>query len=210
MLVAPAARGLFSRAITGSGPCSFPLPELSASEATGSTFTQTVGCQKSDATETVACLRQLSADDVLAKQPSAAELLASPSGLTAFFPNVDGKLIPQQTVTALNILGGAPLMAADYPSKITATAKALAGQNGRRRGPSRATDSERIPAERVHQRRSSAGHGAGRRYVLVPGADHRPAAVGPGSDLCVRVRGSRRAHDAASTGELPVRRHAHR
>lgn len=157
MLVVPDARGLFSQAITESGPCSFPLPALSASEANGSMFTQAAGCQKTSANETVACLRQLSTADVLAKQPTSAELLASPTGLTAFFPNVDGKLIPQQTVTALtlgqfnrvpvivgtnrdegslfialtyDILGGAPLTAADYPKKIADTAKALAGQTG--------------------------------------------------------------------------------
>lgn len=128
-----------------------------SSHSTGSQFTAATGCKKESAAETVACLRKLSTQEVLANQPSSAERLAEPTGLTAFFPNVDGKLIPQQTASALalgqfhrvpviigttrdegslfialsfDLSAGAPLKAGDYPAKIAATAKALAAQSG--------------------------------------------------------------------------------
>lgn len=155
LLVAPSANGLFQRALTESGPCGFPLPTLAAAQTIGTTFTNAVGCANSSAATVVSCLRSLSTSEVLANQPSAAALLASPSGLTAFFPNVDGKIIPQQPETAIafgqfnkvpviegtnkdegrlfialafDLLRGSPLTAAEYPAQIQAAAAAITQQ----------------------------------------------------------------------------------
>jgi para-nitrobenzyl esterase len=153
LLVAPSAAGLFDRAIMESGPCAFPFPTLAAAEAGGTSFTEQAGC--SGAADPLACLRALSTQDVLDKQPSSADLLASPAGLTAFFPNVDGAVFPQQPETALtsgeythvpvlegtnadegrlfvaltyDLARGTPLTSDEYPQKVNATAAVFAQQ----------------------------------------------------------------------------------
>lgn len=154
LLSAPSAAGLFQRAITQSGPCSFPLPTREVSEASGAKFIQKVGCERSSAQETVDCLRQLDVQTVLNNQTSAGELLSSPTALTQFFPNVDGVVIPQQPVQALTLnqynrvpvivgtnrdegtmfvalafdLLEGPLLAAEYPAQIQMVAETVVQQ----------------------------------------------------------------------------------
>lgn len=155
LLVAPSANGLFRRALSESGPCAFPLPTSEQAEARGDAFVQSVGCANASAAETVSCLRQLSVEAVLANQPQASELVAGPTGLTAFFPNVDGAVIPQQPMNAIalglfnrvpvvlgtnrdegtafialafDLLNGQPLRAEEYPTQLTRVADALLAQ----------------------------------------------------------------------------------
>lgn len=150
-LVRPSAAGLFSRVILESGPCAFPFPALSNTESGGSTFTNKAGCSRATAQDTVKCLRELTTEQVLDAQPTSAEL-TSPSGLTTFFPTVEGVVIPQQPQQALSsgsmmrvpVLSGtnyeegrlfvalafdlerkSPLTSQEYPDQIAATAKTL-------------------------------------------------------------------------------------
>jgi para-nitrobenzyl esterase len=99
-IVSPLASGLFQRAITESGPCATPLPTLAGAEAQGATIVSALACNDSTNAATVACLRSLSVNSILAEEDSitAAANLAS---LAAFFPNVDGVVIPQEPVLAL-------------------------------------------------------------------------------------------------------------
>jgi para-nitrobenzyl esterase len=99
-IVSPKGAGLFRRAITESGPCGIPLPTLAGAQASGATMVSALGCGASTNAETVACLRNASVDSILAEQAnitSAASLLS----LAAFFPNVDGQLIPQQPILSV-------------------------------------------------------------------------------------------------------------
>jgi para-nitrobenzyl esterase len=99
-IVSPQGAGLFRRAITESGPCGVPLPTLAGAQASGATIVSALGCGDSTNPETVACLRNASVDAILAEQAnitSAASLLS----LAAFFPNVDGLLIPQQPILSV-------------------------------------------------------------------------------------------------------------
>jgi para-nitrobenzyl esterase len=155
LLTAPSAAGLFQRAISESGPCSFPLPARAISEASGTTFIEAVGCNRSTDAETVACLRGLDVQTVLDSQTPSSELLSNPSALTQFFPNVDGVVIPQQPVLALalnqynhvpvilgtnrdegtlfvalafDLLSNEPLRAAEYPTQIASAADAVMQQ----------------------------------------------------------------------------------
>jgi len=154
-LVRPSSEGLFSRVILQSGPCAFPLPALSNSERVGSDITQKAGCTRGTSEETVACLRSLSAEELLRAQPASSELFASPAGLTAFFPTVEGVVVPRQPQEALAtgqflrvpVLSGTnadegrlfvalafdlqrdkPLTAEEYPDRIRATAQTLVEQ----------------------------------------------------------------------------------
>ncbi|HKU36522.1 MAG TPA: carboxylesterase family protein [Polyangiales bacterium] len=155
LLVAPSANGLFRRALSESGPCSFPLPTREQAEAKGQEFVQAVGCASDSAAEGAACLRQLSVEAVLANQTPTSELLGSPTGLTEFFPNVDGQLLPQQPMSAIalgafnrvpivlgtnrnegtlfvalafDLLNGQPLSAEQYPQQLERTAQAVLAQ----------------------------------------------------------------------------------
>jgi para-nitrobenzyl esterase len=99
-IVSPKGTGLFRHAITESGPCGIPLPTLAGAQASGATMVSALGCGASSNAETVACLRNASVDAILAEQAnitSAASLLS----LAAFFPNVDGLLIPQQPILSV-------------------------------------------------------------------------------------------------------------
>jgi para-nitrobenzyl esterase len=134
-LASPTARGLFSRAITESGPCTEPLPTLATAEANGAAFGASLGCT------TAACLRSLSVPQILA---AAAAIPISISNILSFSPNVGGNILPNQLQTAL-LLGrynhvpiiegtnhdegtlfvalaydyqGHPLTAAEYPSAV--------------------------------------------------------------------------------------------
>jgi len=102
-IVSPVVKGLFSGAISESGPCAEPLPTLASAETQGATIVAALGCNDSSNAATVACLRGLSVSSILAEQGNITNA-ASLASLAAFFPNVDGVLIPQQPATAL-ILG---------------------------------------------------------------------------------------------------------
>jgi para-nitrobenzyl esterase len=155
LLTAPTAAGLFQRAISESGPCSFPLPTRAASEASGTKFIEAVGCNGGTDADTVECLRQLDVQAVLESQTPASQLLSNPTALTQFFPNVDGAVIPQQPVLALalnqynhvpvilgtnrdegtlfvalafDLLSNEPLRAAEYPTQIAIAADAVMQQ----------------------------------------------------------------------------------
>jgi para-nitrobenzyl esterase len=155
LLTAPTAAGLFQRAISESGPCSFPLPTRAAAEASGTKFIEAVGCNGGTDADTVACLRQLDVQAVLESQTPASQLLSNPTALTQFFPNVDGGVIPQQPVLALalnqynhvpvivgtnrdegtlfvalafDLLSNEPLRAAEYPTQIAIAADAVMQQ----------------------------------------------------------------------------------
>jgi para-nitrobenzyl esterase len=95
-VVSPAGAGLFQRAISESGPCAFPLPTQAGAEDLGATIVTALGCSGA----TVACLRAVPVDQILAKQGN---VLSVPgfSSIFDFFPNVDGVVIPEQPVLAL-------------------------------------------------------------------------------------------------------------
>jgi para-nitrobenzyl esterase len=99
-VVSPSGAGLFQRAITESGPCAEPLPTLAGAETSGATIVNALGCNDSTSAATVACLRGLSVNAILAEQNNVTAA-ASLSSLAAFFPNVDGVFIPQEPVLAL-------------------------------------------------------------------------------------------------------------
>jgi para-nitrobenzyl esterase len=99
-IVSPRGAGLFQRAITESGPCGEPLPSLAGAQASGDAMVSALGCAESSDAASVNCLRSLPTADILAEQST----ITSASNLTslvAFFPNVDGVLIPQQPILSL-------------------------------------------------------------------------------------------------------------
>jgi para-nitrobenzyl esterase len=99
-IVSPQGAGLFQRAITESGPCGEPLPSLAGAQASGAAIVSSLGCAESSDAASVACLRSLSTAAILAEQ-STITSESSIASLAAFFPNVDGVLIPQQPILSL-------------------------------------------------------------------------------------------------------------
>jgi len=99
-IVAPQGAGLFQRAITESGPCGEPLPSLAGAQASGDAIVSALGCAESSDAASVACLRSLPTATILAEQSNITSA-ASLTSLAAFFPNVDGDLIPQQPILSL-------------------------------------------------------------------------------------------------------------
>jgi para-nitrobenzyl esterase len=85
-LVSPGARRLFQRAIVESGAYRLNLPGLATAESQGTAFAAAVGC----ASQTAACLRALTVEQVLAGE--------NPAG---YVTNVDGRVIPQSIDAAL-------------------------------------------------------------------------------------------------------------
>jgi para-nitrobenzyl esterase len=149
-VVSPSSAGLFARAITESGPCSSALPTKSAAEVEGAGIAAALGCSQSSSAAVVSCLRALTVPQILTIQ-NAITSQNSIGSLTAFFPNVDGVLIPQEPVMSLllgkfnrvpllmgtnhdeghlfiavdfdlNSLAG-PLTAAEYPTAVAAVAE---------------------------------------------------------------------------------------
>ncbi|HEU5367578.1 MAG TPA: carboxylesterase/lipase family protein [Ktedonobacterales bacterium] len=143
-IASPGARGLFQRAITESGPCTFTLPTLASAEQSGATFAASLGCAQQVAAEQTACLRSLNVQQILAQQPAGFNVGGTGS-LLAFGPNIDGSVIPQAPTNALltgaynhvpvlegtnqtegrlfialafDLLGGGPLTAAQYPTAV--------------------------------------------------------------------------------------------
>lgn len=156
-VLSPSSAGLFSGAITESGPCSSALPTKSEAEAEGAGIAAALGCSQSSSAAAVSCLRALTVPQILAVQ-NAITSQSSIASLTAFFPNVDGVLIPQEPVLSLlfgqfnhvpllmgtnhdegrlfvaldfdlNPLAG-PLTAAEYPTAVAAIAAAAAAEGG--------------------------------------------------------------------------------
>jgi para-nitrobenzyl esterase len=156
-VVSPSSAGLFARAITESGPCSSTLPTKSEAEAEGAGIAAALGCSQSTSAAVVSCLRALTVPQILAVQ-NAITSENSIASLTAFFPNVDGVLIPQEPVLSLlfgqfnhvpllmgtnhdegrlfiaidfdlNPLAG-PLTAAEYPTAVAAIAAAAVAEGG--------------------------------------------------------------------------------
>lgn len=157
-IVSPAASGLFQRAISESGPCAIPEPTLAGAETQGAAIVANLGCNDAtDAATAVACLRRVSIRTILAAQ-NAITSAASLSSLAAFFPNVDGVIIPLQPIEAL-VLGeynhvpmiegtnhdegrlfvalafdlnpeAGPLTAAEYPAAVQSVAATLVTESG--------------------------------------------------------------------------------
>ena len=99
-IVSPKGAQLFQRAITESGPCGEPLPTLAGAQSSGDAIVSALGCAESSDAANVACLRSLSTAAILAEQSNITSA-SSLTSLVAFFPNVDGALIPQQPILSL-------------------------------------------------------------------------------------------------------------
>jgi para-nitrobenzyl esterase len=99
-IVSPKASGLFQRAISESGPCAEPLPELAGAESSNQAIVSGLGCADSTAAETAACLRGASVSAILAEQSTITNA-ASLASLAAFFPVVDGDFIPEEPILSI-------------------------------------------------------------------------------------------------------------
>lgn len=109
LLTAPAARGLFQRVIVQSGNCGWDPPSLASGLAQGDRVTAAAGCV--NATDRRACLRALSAAQLLAAVPP----VSDPANLLdgeSFGPMVDGFVLPEAPGRAIAAGNGAavPLM----------------------------------------------------------------------------------------------------
>jgi para-nitrobenzyl esterase len=100
LLAAPAAKGLFEKAIVESLPCATLFPSVTTEEAKGAAIATRVGCAGTSAT-VVSCLRNASVSTILN-----AENLDS-SGALPFFPSAGGTDIPNQP---RQYLGSVPTM----------------------------------------------------------------------------------------------------
>ena len=99
-IVSPQGARLFQRAITESGPCGEPLPSLAGAQTSGAAIVSALGCAESSDAASVACLRSVPTAAILAEQGNITSA-SSLTSLAAFFPNVDGVLIPQQPILSL-------------------------------------------------------------------------------------------------------------
>jgi para-nitrobenzyl esterase len=99
-VVSPTAAGLFERGISESGPCSTNFPTQAAAETEGAGIAAALACTQPSSSAVVACLRALTVPQILAVQ-NAITSQDSIASLTAFFPSVDGVLIPAEPVVAL-------------------------------------------------------------------------------------------------------------
>ncbi len=97
-MVSPLARGLFHKAISQSGPCSFLVtpqrdlpaaPLLESAEGLARRFAREAGCES---TPTAACLRALPLDRVIAAAPTPVELTRFGA---RYQPNIDGHVLPE-------------------------------------------------------------------------------------------------------------------
>ena len=141
LIASPAARGLFKRAILESGTCAAggsgsnataPVSTLGAAEAAGQTFAASVGC--GEATTQLSCLRKLPASKLIAGELSAtwgvntgpAVLPISPAAAWAKgrinrVPVLVGTTHDEyrfRTFVNVDLLGGGPLTAATYATRI--------------------------------------------------------------------------------------------
>ena len=100
-IASPDAHGLFQRAITESGPCTFPLPTLASVENSDATLAANLGCTQQVAAQQTACLRALSTQQILTAQPTGFNVGNSSGSILPFSPNVDGSVLPQSVTNAL-------------------------------------------------------------------------------------------------------------
>ncbi len=96
-LASPRSAGLFHKAIIQSGSCERPWVELSRAQAQGDVFAEALGCGEASE-DSLPCMRDASAEDVLAALPPAPNFGFSPSaGVTAdWFPILDGYFFDEQ------------------------------------------------------------------------------------------------------------------
>ncbi|XP_066289216.1 fatty acyl-CoA hydrolase precursor, medium chain-like [Branchiostoma lanceolatum] len=99
LVLSPLANGLFHRAISQSGtaPSAQPIPNPLAAATVQA---EEVGCHHQDVKAMMSCLRQKPFQDIVASALSVAKKMGSFSS-TAFAPVVDGHLIPDQALVAL-------------------------------------------------------------------------------------------------------------
>lgn len=100
-IASPTARGLFQRAITESGPCTFPLPTLASVQSSDATLAANLGCAQQVATQQTACLRALTPQQIVAAQPVGFTIGSNSSSILPFSPNVDGSVLPLSLTNAL-------------------------------------------------------------------------------------------------------------
>lgn len=96
-LAAPAARGLFARAILQSAPCAVPLLSKETADRNGSTALAEVGC--AGAADQAGCLREVGVDDLVALLP---DFSVPPARRPDRWGPVAGtSYLPEQPITAL-------------------------------------------------------------------------------------------------------------
>ncbi|WP_231511392.1 carboxylesterase/lipase family protein [Chondromyces apiculatus] len=93
-LTSPRSRGLFQRAILESGPCNLVSDEASAMEH-GAMLVEALGCQ--GAPDVAACLREATAEEVLAALPASDGFSQEGS----WYPVIDGWNIPRHPAVQL-------------------------------------------------------------------------------------------------------------
>jgi para-nitrobenzyl esterase len=101
LLVTPAARGLFQKAIVESGPINLFIGEKAKTEADGEKIASMLGCGEGDAAAVAACLRKVSPETIMEKAPPGIKFLAEGSGNYMFSPVIDGFLIPDNPAALL-------------------------------------------------------------------------------------------------------------
>ena len=99
-LASTKSAGLFDKAILMSGSCERPWPTLEAAEAQGNAFAAALGCDARG--DVLMCMRQKSAEEVLAALPPAPNFGFSPSeGPTGSWgPILDGDFFAEQPAEA--------------------------------------------------------------------------------------------------------------
>lgn len=100
-IASPGARGLFQRALTESGPCTFPLPTLASVESADAALAAKLGCAQQVAAQQTACLRALTAQQILAAQSTGFNIGSSSGSILPFSPNIDGSVLPLSLTNAL-------------------------------------------------------------------------------------------------------------
>lgn len=116
-LAAPAARGLFHRAITQSGACDNPVPTLPEAQAFGERATADLGCADAgDAADVAACLRALAPEQLVGvlfgvglDQPNrrVADRPWNPVAGTAFLPHQPADALRDGSAARVPLLAGA-------------------------------------------------------------------------------------------------------
>jgi len=112
LMAAPAARGLFDRAIIESGGCA-AVSTLPQGFENGQRFAASVGCDQEDGTAQLDCLRALDAETILAR--ATIDALAD-----GFQPHVDGEVLPDvpQTMVAAGEAAQVPLIAGSNQDEV--------------------------------------------------------------------------------------------
>lgn len=132
LLVAPQARGLFRRAISQSGggcntfseldrPGMMGMPSL---RETSREIIAQVGCDQ--ASDEVACLQQVPAQDLVATLPTTDLFTGPMSRRLRLMPGIDGVVIPEMPITRLQREGADPEVSAVFGSNADEAALFLA------------------------------------------------------------------------------------